>query len=81
TTNGGNHWDTGRLQVTGVVLFRNESLQAVSIVDQDFAVAAGYDGVVYETFDRGVTWQSIGYPNLPDEFYISDVKFITHDLG
>jgi len=81
TTNGGNHWDTGRLQVTGVVLFRNESLQAVSIVDQDFAVAAGYDGVVYKTFDRGVTWQSIGYPNLPGEFYISDVKFITHDLG
>ena len=81
TTNGGNHWDTGRLQVTGVVLGRNESLQAVSIVDQDFAVAAGYDGVVYKTFDRGVTWQSIGYPNLPGEFYISDVKFITHDIG
>jgi photosystem II stability/assembly factor-like uncharacterized protein len=81
TTNGGSHWDTGRLQVTGVVLGRNESLQAVSIVDQDFAVAAGYDGVVYKTFDRGVTWQSIGYPNLPGEFYISDVKFITHDLG
>ncbi len=81
TTNGGNHWDTGRLQVTGVVLFRNESLQAVSIVDQNFAVAAGYDGVVYKTFDQGVTWQSIGYPNLPGEFYISDVKFVTHDIG
>ncbi len=81
TTNGGNHWDTGRLQVTGVVLGRNESLQAVSVVDQDFAVAAGYDGVAYKTFDRGLTWQSIGYPNLPDVFYISDVKFITRDIG
>jgi photosystem II stability/assembly factor-like uncharacterized protein len=81
TTNGGNHWDTGRLQVTGVVLGRNENLQALSIVDQDFAVAAGYDGVVYKTFDSGITWESIGYPTLPGEFFISDVKFITHDLG
>ena len=81
TTNGGNHWDTGRLQVTGVILGRNESLQAVSIVDQDFAVAAGYDGVVYKTFDRGLTWQSIGYPNLSGDLLASDVKFITHDLG
>ncbi|MEY2488708.1 MAG: hypothetical protein QOC70_650, partial [Verrucomicrobiota bacterium] len=53
TADGGNHWDTGRVTVTGVVVGRNESLQAVSIVDQNFAVAAGYDGVVYKTFDRG----------------------------
>jgi photosystem II stability/assembly factor-like uncharacterized protein len=81
TTNGGDHWDTGRLQVTGVILGRSESLQALSIVDQDFAVAAGYDGVVYKTFDRGLTWQSIGYPNLSGDLLASDVKFITHDLG
>ena len=81
TADGGNHWDTGRLQVSGVVVGRNESLQAVSVVDQNFAVAAGYDGVVYKTFDRGATWQSIGYPNLPGEFYISDVKFIDRNLG
>ena len=81
TANGGARWDTGRLQVTGVVGARSESLQAVSVVDANFAVAAGYDGVVYKTFDRGATWQSIGYPNLPDEFYISDVKFIDHNLG
>jgi photosystem II stability/assembly factor-like uncharacterized protein len=81
TSNGGASWDTGRLQVTGVTGLRTESLQAVSVVDTNFAVAAGYDGVVYKTFDRGVTWQSIGYPNLPSEFYISDVKFIDHNLG
>lgn len=81
TTNGGSHWDTGRLQVTGVVLFRDESLQAVNVVDQDFAVAAGFDGVAYKTFDRGLTWQSIGYPTLSGELDITDVKFITHDLG
>jgi photosystem II stability/assembly factor-like uncharacterized protein len=81
TENGGNRWDTHRVQVTGVVLFRNENLQAVSVVDQNFAVAAGYDGVVFKTFDRGKTWQSIGYPNLPGEFYISDVKFIDRNLG
>ena len=81
TSNGGARWNTGRLQVTGVTGLRTESLQAVSVVDTNFAVAAGYDGVVYKTFDRGVTWQSIGYPNLPSEFYISDVKFIDHNLG
>lgn len=81
TTNGGAHWDVGRLQVTGVVLFRDESLKTISIVDQDFAVVAGNDGVVYKTFDRGLTWESIGYPNLSGELDITDVKFITHDLG
>ena len=81
TSNGGNHWETGRLQVTGVVVGRNENLQAVSVVDANFAVAAGFDGVVYKTSDRGVTWQSIGYPNLPGEYFISDVKFIDHNLG
>jgi photosystem II stability/assembly factor-like uncharacterized protein len=81
TVNGGNRWDTARLQVSGVVVGRNESLQAVSVVDANFAVAAGYDGVVYKTFDRGATWQSIGYPNLPGQFFISDVKFIDRNLG
>ena len=81
TSNGGARWDTGRVTVTGVVVGRNENLQAVSVVDANFAVAAGYDGVVYKTFDRGVTWQSIGYPNLPGVYFISDVKFINRNLG
>ena len=81
TTNGGNHWDVGRLQVTGVVLFRDENLNAVDVVDQDFAIAAGNNGVVYKTSDRGVTWQSIGYPALSGDLSILDVKFITRDLG
>lgn len=81
TTNGGDHWDSSRLQITGVTLDRNETLQAVNVVDQDFAVAAGNDGVVYKSFDRGQTWQSIGYPNLPGDIDFMDVKFITHDLG
>lgn len=81
TANGGDRWDTGRLQVTGVTLDRGENLQAVSVVDANFAVAAGYDGVVYKTFDRGATWQSIGYPNLTGALLAADVKFITHDLG
>ena len=81
TTNGGNFWTVGRLQVTGVILFRNETLQTVNVVDQDFAVAAGNDGVVYKTFDRGTTWQSIGYPILPEDYNITDVKFIDHNVG
>ena len=81
TTDGGHHWETGRLQVTGVVVFRNEHLRAVSVVDANFAVAAGFDGVVYKTFDRGNTWESIGYPNLPGEYFISDVKFVSRNVG
>jgi len=81
TANGGARWETGRLQVTGVVVGRNENLQAVSIVDANFAVAAGFDGVVYKTSDRGMTWQSIGYPNLPGEYFISGVKFVSRDVG
>ena len=81
TINGGNFWSSGRLQVTGLTLFRDETLQALSIVDQDFVVAAGNNGVVYKSFDRGITWQSIGYPLLPDDYYISGVKFINHDVG
>ena len=81
TTNGGSYWAPGRLQVTGQILFRDENLQALSIVDQDFAVAAGNNGVVYKTFDRGATWQSIGYPLLPTDYLISDVKFITREIG
>ena len=81
TTNGGNYWSVGRLKVTGLTLERDESLQAVGIVDQDFAVAAGNNGVVYKTLDRGATWQSIGYPSLPGDYYITDVKFTDHNVG
>ncbi len=81
TTNGGSFWNVGRMQVTGVVLFRSENLQTLDIVDQDFAVAAGTDGVAFKTLDRGVTWQSIGYPLLPEDLEIMDVKFITRDVG
>jgi photosystem II stability/assembly factor-like uncharacterized protein len=81
TTNGGAHWDNGRLQITGITYDRNETLQAVNVVDQDFVVVAGNDGVVYKSFDRGLTWESIGYPNLPEDVDFMDVKFITHDIG
>jgi photosystem II stability/assembly factor-like uncharacterized protein len=81
TTDGGNHWETGRLQVTGVVLFRNEHLRAVSVVDANFAVAAGFDGVVYKTFDRGPPWPSIRYPNRPGAYNISDETLVSREVG
>lgn len=81
TVNGGKFWDVGRLQVTGLDLFRNENLYALDVVDQDFAVTAGNNGVVYKTFDRGATWQSIGYPLLPTDYLISDVHFINRLEG
>lgn len=81
TTNGGTHWDSHRLQVTGVTFDRDESLHAVDWVDQDFVMAAGNDGVAYKSFDSGVTWESIGYPNLSGELDITDAKFLDHNLG
>jgi photosystem II stability/assembly factor-like uncharacterized protein len=81
TENGGTHWSSDRLKVTGLTLFRDETLRAVDLVDSNFAVAAGYNGVVYKSFDRGANWQSIGYPLLPDDYLIEGVKFTTHDIG
>jgi photosystem II stability/assembly factor-like uncharacterized protein len=55
----------------------------VSIVDRDFAVAAGQGGVAFRTFNGGETWQNVGWPatNLPITFYAEDAKFIDRDHG
>jgi photosystem II stability/assembly factor-like uncharacterized protein len=37
--------------------------------------------VVFKSFDRGVNWISVGYPNLPGDIDLMDVKFITRELG
>ena len=81
TTNGGNWWDVQKLQVTGQIFGRDESLHGISIVDSGFAVVAGPGGTVFRTTNGGTSWQSIGYPNLPDGFWIEDVKFITRNDG
>ena len=81
TDNAGARWNVDRLKVTGVVLFRNENLNAVDIVDDQFAVTVGDDGVAYKTADGGLTWTSIGFPNLPEAYNISDVHFLSRDEG
>lgn len=81
TTTGGSRWEVQKLEVTGQIFGRDESLNAVSIVDTGFAVVAGPGGTVFRTSDGGVSWQSIGYPNLPDPFWIEDVKFIDRNTG
>ncbi len=81
TTNGGGFWETQKLEVTGQIFGREESLHGVSVVDQNFAVTAGPGGTVFRTLNGGVDWQSVGYPQLPDPFWIEDVEFVDHDLG
>jgi len=76
TTNGGIRWEVQKLEVTGQIFGRDETLRGVSIVDQEFAVVAGPGGTVFRTTDGGISWQSIGYPILPDAFWIEDVKFV-----
>jgi photosystem II stability/assembly factor-like uncharacterized protein len=81
TLNGGQFWDVQKLEVTGQIWGRDEGLVAVDIVDRNFAVTAGPGGTVFKTMDGGENWISIGYPNLPNLFYIYDVEFIDHNLG
>jgi photosystem II stability/assembly factor-like uncharacterized protein len=81
TTTGGVRWETSKLEVTGQIFGRDESLHAVSIVDTGFAVTAGPGGTVFKTNNGGLNWQSIGYPVLPGDFWIEDVKFTNHSEG
>jgi len=81
TTNGGARWTAQKLEETGQIFNRDENLVAVDIVDSDFAVAAGPGGTVFRTYDSGLTWESIGYPDLPTDYAIEDVAFVDHNLG
>ncbi len=81
TTNSGDRWEVHKVQVTGQIFGRTESLRGISIVDTSFAVVAGPGGTVFKTDDGGITWQSIGYPNLSDNFWIEDVDFVNRNVG
>jgi photosystem II stability/assembly factor-like uncharacterized protein len=77
TFDGGEYWDLQKVEVTGQIFGRDESLRAVSVVNANTVVVAGPGGTVFKTLDGGGTWQNIGYPNLPGTFWIEDVKFVT----
>jgi photosystem II stability/assembly factor-like uncharacterized protein len=81
TTNGGNWWEVQKLEVTGQIFGRDESLHGISIVDSGFAVVAGPGGTVFRTYNAGVSWEPIGYPALPGLFWIEDVKFTSRNNG
>ena len=81
TSDSGRTWRAQKLEVTGQIFGRDETLEAVSVVDADFAVAAGFGGVVFKTADGGETWTSIGYPALRGDFYIRDVHFTSRTTG
>ncbi|MEX2244741.1 MAG: YCF48-related protein [Fimbriimonadaceae bacterium] len=77
TFDGGEYWDLQKVEVTGQIFGRDESLRAVSVVNANTVVVAGPGGTVFKTLDGGGTWQNIGFPNLPGAFWIEDVKFLT----
>jgi photosystem II stability/assembly factor-like uncharacterized protein len=81
TLNGGAFWDVQKLEVTGQIFGRDESLVSLDLVDRQFAVAAGPGGTVFKTTDGGDHWISIGYPTLPGTFNIRDIDFIDANLG
>ncbi|MFG0330711.1 MAG: WD40/YVTN/BNR-like repeat-containing protein [Phycisphaerales bacterium] len=80
TENGGANWEPGRLEVTGPLFGRDEGLEVISIVDEVAVVVAGDGGVVFKSLDAGETWESIGYPDLPD-FWINGIDFVSRDVG
>ncbi|HXG01688.1 MAG TPA: YCF48-related protein [Bacteroidota bacterium] len=81
TTDGGTFWNVQKVEVTGQIFGRDESLHGVSIVDSGFAVAAGPGGTVFRTTNGGISWQSVGYPSLPGTFWIEDVDFVNRNVG
>ncbi|MEZ0326028.1 MAG: YCF48-related protein [Fimbriimonas sp.] len=81
TLDGGRRWDITKVGVTGQVFGREESLRSVCTVGSTFAAVAGPGGTVFKTENAGVTWQNIGYPNLPEAFFIEDVKFVSRTEG
>jgi photosystem II stability/assembly factor-like uncharacterized protein len=81
TRDGGWHWDISKVEATGQVFGREESLRSVSVLNRNFVVVAGPGGTVFKTLDGGESWINIGYPNLPDSFFIEDVEFISPTKG
>ncbi len=76
TKDGGVRWEVQKVEVTGQIFGRDESLSAVSVIDANTVVVAGPGGTVFKTLDGGDTWVNIGYPKLPDAYWIEDVKFL-----
>jgi photosystem II stability/assembly factor-like uncharacterized protein len=63
---GGETWTMQRQKVTGVIWNRYEDIKSMDIHrPSGLAIAAGAGGVIFRSTDRGVNWQSVGYPALP----------------
>jgi photosystem II stability/assembly factor-like uncharacterized protein len=81
TRNAGAFWDVKQLKVTGQVFGRGEGLNAVSAVDEWFAVTGGQGGILFRTYDGGDFWESVGYPTLPGTFDVNGIKMVSRDVG
>ncbi len=81
TQDSGHQWDLQRVKVTGKTFQRDEDLRCIDTVDAKVAVVAGAGGTVFRTLDGGNEWESIGYPELPDEFSIEDIHFLNANEG
>ncbi len=77
TTDSGHNWDVQKLEVTGQIFNRDETLEAIDILDDQHAFVAGQGGTVFRSDDGGLNWDSIGYPDLPSAFAIHDLAFPT----
>ncbi|MBL1216330.1 MAG: hypothetical protein D8M59_02425 [Planctomycetes bacterium] len=77
TTDSGNNWVVQKPEVTGQQFLRDETFRGVDILNERVAVAVGLGGTVFKTTDGALTWESIGYPDLPEGFWAYDVECVT----
>jgi photosystem II stability/assembly factor-like uncharacterized protein len=74
----GSHWETKLLDPP--TFGRDTAFQSVSVVGQQFAVAAGAWGGLYKTFDAGSNWISMSFALSPD-YYPNGVWFNSQTDG
>jgi photosystem II stability/assembly factor-like uncharacterized protein len=81
SSDGGVTWSMQRQKVTGVIWNRYEDLKSSDIHrPSNYVLAAGAGGVVFRSYDRGRTWQSVGYPAIP-EFGIRVVDVVDQNVS
>ena len=61
-----------------VHLSTNRDLNTLAILNENVGIAAGKEGVLYKTADKGRTWKDIKIPSIEN---INDIDFVNESTG